>query len=193
MGQSFHDNKFGTSNDSQSAAFYTDRRYKSVKEAWEHSLDENVWRHSIVISNPTLDRKKKAGISAQGDTENVRDEEVRRRLKYIRARLLRAIWGNHWQGKGQIMYLVFRQGKKKSYNVHYHALMAIVGKHDWSDEAVEMAIQAIEKNRTKESWEKEAKVDCRWRKGNAMHSYCSREVHLEGKTADLEVGDWFVF
>ena len=91
------------------------------------------------------------------------------------------------------MYLVFRQGTKKSYNVHYHALMAIVGNHDWSDEAVEMAIQAIEKNRTKESWEKEAKVDCRWRKGNAMHSYCSREVQLAGKTADLEVGDWFVF
>ena len=79
------------------------------------------------------------------------------------------------------MYLVFRQGRKKSYNVHYHALMAIVGKHDWSDEAVEMAIQAIEKNRTKESWEKEAKVDCRWRKGNAMHSYCSRDVHLAGQ------------
>ena len=183
----------GTSNNSQGAGFYTHRRYKSVKDAWEHSLDENVWRHSIVISNPTLDRKKKAGISAQGDTENVRDEEVKRRLKYIRARLLRAIWGNHWQGKGQIMYLVFRQGRKKSYNVHYHALMAIVGKHDWSDEAVEIAIQAIEKNRTKESWEKEAKVDCRWRKGNAMHSYCSRDVHFEGKTADFEVGDWFVF
>ena len=49
--------------------------------------------------------------------------------------------------------------------------MAIVGKHDWSDEAVKTAIQAIERDRTKESWEKEAKVDCRWRKGNAMHSY----------------------
>jgi hypothetical protein len=72
-------------------------------------------------------------------------------------------------------------------------LMAIVGKHDWSDEAVEMAIQSIEKNRTKESWEKEAKVDCRWHKRNTMHSYCSREVRLDGKTADLEVGDWFAF
>lgn len=91
------------------------------------------------------------------------------------------------------MYFVFRQGTKKSYNVHYHVLMAIVGKHDWSDEAVEMAIQSIEKNRTKESWEKEAKVDCRWRKGNAMHSYCSREVHLGGKTAHVQVGDQFVF
>src|SRR5258708_2238348 len=99
----------GTSNNSQSAAFCTDRRYKSVKDAWEHSLDENVWRHSIVISNPTLDRNGKTGISAQGDTDNVRDDEVRRRLKYIRARLLRAIWGNHWQAKGQIIYLVFRQ------------------------------------------------------------------------------------
>jgi hypothetical protein len=106
------------------------------------------------LHHPTLDRNKKTGISAKGDTENVRDEEVRRRLKYIRARLLRAIWGNHWQGKGQIMYLVFRQGRKKSYNVHYHALMAIVGKHDWSDEAVEMAIQSIEKNRRKRAGRK---------------------------------------
>ena len=54
--------------------------------------------------------------------------------------------------------------------------MAIDGDHNWSDRRIAEAIRAIESNRSKRPWEKNAHVDLDWREGNRFHSYVAREA-----------------
>ena len=108
---------------------------------------------------------------------SVSEEEARRRLNYVRVQLLRAVFGNSWKRKGgKITFLAFKQGSRERGNQHFHVLMAIEGKHNWSDFRVAMKIQTIERRRNKKPWEKDAYVDWDWKNGNAFMAYVSRET-----------------
>ena len=103
------------------------------------------------------------------------EAEATRRLNYIRVHLLRAMFGNNFRRKGaEIKFLVFKQGSRATFNQHYHALMAIEGDHDWSDEQIAKAINEIDRNRSKRHWEKDVHVDFDWIKDNRFHSYVAR-------------------
>jgi hypothetical protein len=114
---------------------------KAVSRVFAH-VNPDYWRYGITIS--------------QGNGMSVSVEEATRRLNYIRVRLLKAIFGNSFRRKGvKITFLVFHQGSRTNGNQHFHALMAIDGKHDWCDLKVAQKIQSIERDRRKRPWEKE--------------------------------------
>jgi hypothetical protein len=132
-----------------------------VADAWQHAPNPEYWRHCITIS--------------QGLGLSVSEAEATRRLNYIRVHLLKAIFGNNFRRKGaKIEFLVFKQGSRATFNQHYHVLMAIKGDHAWSDEQIAEAIVEIDRNRSKEHWEKDVHVDFDWKKGNRFHSYVAR-------------------
>src|SRR5262249_55272005 len=91
-------------------------------------------------------------------------------------RLLRKIYGNRHRGKATVRFIVFEHGASKSFNRHYHILMAIDGEpHDWSDFRIAMTIRTIDREFIEEhSWEKCVHVDYDWQKGNRYHRYVSR-------------------
>ena len=110
---------FASSNDHKCGAFQPGT-YATVADAWRH-LDEEYWRIGLTVS--------------LGNGMNVSGEEAKRRLNYIRLRLLRAMFGNSFRRKNaKINFFVFGQGSRLCFNQHYHALMAIEGAHDWSDQ-----------------------------------------------------------
>ena len=152
---------FASSNDHKCGAFQPGT-YATVADAWRH-LDEEYWRIGLTVS--------------LGNGMNVSGEEAKRRLNYIRLRLLRAMFGNSFRRKNaKINFFVFGQGSRLCFNQHYHALMAIEGAHDWSDQRIATAIIEIERHRSKRPWEKDVRVDFDWKKGNWFHSYVARDA-----------------
>ena len=135
----------------------------SVADVGRHALNPEYWRHGITIS--------------QGLGWSVSEVEATRRLNYIGVRLSKAMFGNNFRRKrAKIRFLTFRQGSRASFNQHYHALMAIEGDHNWSDQQIAEAIREIDRNRSKRHWEKDVHVDFDWKKGNRFHSYVAREA-----------------
>ena len=92
---------------------------------------------------------------------------MRTRLKYLKSRLLREIFGNHWRGKGRIDFFVFKHGAENSFNAHYHALMGIAGLHDWIDQHVVETVCSIDSVFIgSRRYEKPIHVDYDWKNGN---------------------------
>jgi hypothetical protein len=149
-----------TSNDSQRGAF-RDCKSASIADVWRYGLNDEYWRHGITIN--------------QGLGWSVSETEATRRLNFIRVRLLRAMFGHNFRRKSaKIIFLMFKQGSHEGFNQHYHALMAIEGDHNWSDQQIAETISEIECNRSKRHWEKSVHVDWNWKKGNRFHSYVAR-------------------
>ena len=87
------------------------------------------------------------------------------------------MFGNNFRRKNaKIDFLVFGQGSRLRFNRHYHALMAIEGDHNWSDQQIAQAISEIERNRLKRHWEKDIHVDFDWKNGNRFQSYVARDA-----------------
>ena len=108
-----------------SSAFH-DKRYTSIKHAWECGLNEHFWRWGLVFN--------------QGNEMNVTEHRVKDRLRVVASRLLRKIYGNRYRDKAKVRFLAFRHGVAESFNEHYHALMAIEGEpHEWSDDKIALA------------------------------------------------------
>jgi hypothetical protein len=149
------------SDDSKHRAFL-DYKGTSVADAWRHTLNPEYWRHGITIS--------------QGLGWSVSEADATRHLNYIRVRLLKAMFGNNFRKRAKIKFLPFRQGSREGFNQHFHALMAIEGDHDWSDQQIAEAICEIDRKRSKRHWEKDVHVDWNWIKGNRFHSYVAREA-----------------
>jgi hypothetical protein len=149
-------------------------RFKDRKfaKAFSMAIDPCYWRHGITIN--------------QGHGWNVSEKHTNQRLNYIRVELLRAIFGNNFRGKGNIRFLAFIQGAAPNGNQHFHVLMAIEGKHDWSDKKIAEYIEKIDMDRKRQSWEKEVYADWDWKKGNNFHRYVAREVASKP-------GSWYVF
>ena len=154
-------------------AFY-DKSYSSVADAWSSGLNERFWRCGLVFN--------------QGNQWSVSEKRVRERLRYIRSRLLRAIFGNRHRGKGSIRFLVFKHGSLKSFDQHWHVLMAIQGnRQDWSDFRIAFKVRDIDRRLIGlAKAEKLVYVDWEWREGNRYHSYVSRYVQ-SGKPDDYFV------
>jgi hypothetical protein len=151
-------------------AFYR-KRYSSVADAWSSGLTERFWRWGLVFN--------------QGNQWSVSENRVRERLRYIRSNLLRAIFGNRHRGKGSIRFLVFKHGSLKSFDQHWHVLMAIEGtRPDWGDFRVAFKVGDIDRLfiRSAKS-EKLVFVDWEWQESNRYHSYVSRYVQ-SGKPDD---------
>ena len=109
---------------------FHDREYTTISDVFRCGLNENYWRHAITFS--------------QGNGWSVTLASVKDRLKYLRARLLRKMFGNHWRGKAEVDFLGFKHGSKNSFDEHYHALMGIRGVHDWSDEHIKDTLYDID-------------------------------------------------
>lgn len=137
-------------------------RYATVRDAWQHGLDESHWSHGITIN--------------LGNDMSVSDAEVQRRVSYIRVNLLKAMFGNNWRRKASADFIAFRGGSKELLNQHWHVLMSVRGTHDWSNEKIAKQISQIENRRPRERWEKVAHVACNWKNDNRFHSYCAREI-----------------
>jgi hypothetical protein len=140
---------------------FRDYKGTSIAHAWQHGFNPEYWRHCITIS--------------QGLGWSVSEAQATRRLNYIRVHLLKALFGNNFRRKGaEIKFFTFTHGSRATFNQHYHALMAIEGDHNWSDEQIAEAIRKIDCERSKEHWEKDVHVDFDWNKGNRFHSYVAR-------------------
>jgi hypothetical protein len=151
-----------TSDDPKLRAF-RDRKSASVSDAWRHELNPEYWRHCITIN--------------QGLGWSVSADEATKRLNYICVRLLKAMFGNNFRRKhAEIVFLTFKQDSHEGFNQHFHALMAIEGDHEWSDQQIAEAICEIDRKRSKRHWEKEVHVDWEWVNGNRFHSYVAREA-----------------
>jgi hypothetical protein len=137
---------------------------KAISRVFASDLNGAYWRHCITLN--------------LGNGMSVSEGEAKRRLNYLRVRLLKAMFGNSWRRKGvNIRYLSFKQGTQDRGNQHFHVLMAIEGNHDWSDLRIAMEIQSIERGRSKKPWEKDAHLDWDWwKKDNAFMRYVSREA-----------------
>jgi hypothetical protein len=148
------------------------KRYTSVADALSSGFNELVWRWGLVFN--------------QGNGWSVSEDRVRERLRYIRSNLLRAIFGNRHRGKGSIAFFVFKHGSLKSFNQHWHALMAIQGNRpDWSDFRIFFKVREIDRDLIKSAKsEKLVHVDWDWRQGNRHHSYVSRYVQT-GRSEDF--------
>jgi hypothetical protein len=110
----------------------------------------------------------------------VSEIEATKRLNYIRVHLLKAMFGNNFRRKSaKIIFLTFKQGSRLGFHQHYHALMAIEGDHNWSDQQIAKVIGEIECNRSKRHWEKDVHVDWDWLKGNRLHSYVARDASYD--------------
>lgn len=143
------------------------RHYPSVAGAWSSGLNEQVWRWGLVFN--------------QGNDWSVSENRVRERLRNIRSKLLRAIFGNRHRGKGSICFLVFKHGSLTSFDQHWHALMAIDGnRRNWGDFRVAFKVRDIDRQFIASAKsEKLVHVDWEWREGNRYHSYVSRYVQSE--------------
>jgi hypothetical protein len=142
---------------------FLDYKGTSVADVWRHGLNPECWRHGITIS--------------QGLDWSVSEVEATKRLNYIRVRLLKAMFGNNFRRKSaKIRFLKFKQGARASFNQHFHALMAIEGDHNWSDQKIAEAIRKIDRNRSKRHWEKDVHVDFDWKNGNRFHGYVARKA-----------------
>jgi hypothetical protein len=139
---------------------FRDYKGASIADAWQHGFNPEYWRHGITIS--------------QGLGWSVSEGEAKRHLNYIRVRLLRAMFGNNFRKRAEIIFLTFKHGSRATSDEHYHALMAIEGDHNWSDEQIAQAINEIDRNRSKKHWEKDVHVDFDWLKDNRFHSYVAR-------------------
>ena len=140
---------------------FRDHKGASIADAWQHGFNPEYWRHCITIS--------------QGLGWSVSEAEATRRLNYIRVHLLKAMFGNNFRRKGaEIKFFTFKQGSHATFNQHHHALLAIEGDHNWSDEQIAKAITEIDCNRSKRHWEKDVYVDFNWIKGNRFHSHVAR-------------------
>jgi hypothetical protein len=151
---------------------FLDHKGTTVADAWRHAPNPEYWRHGITIS--------------QGLGWNVSEAEATKRLNYIRLRLLKALFGNNFRRNGaEVKFLVFEQGSRATFNQHHHALMAIEGDHNWSDEQIAQAIDEIDRNRSKKRWEKDLHVDFDWIKGNRFHSYVARYAAYDPDSVSL--------
>jgi hypothetical protein len=160
IGQFLMTTNFATSNDPKRGAFHPGK-YATVADAWRYGLVKQYWRHGITIN--------------LGNGMNVSREEAKRRLNYIRLRLLKAMFGNNFRRKNaKINFLLFEQGSRLCFNQHHHALMAIEGDHNWSDHQIAETISEIECNRSKRPWENDVYVDFDWKNGNRFHGYAAR-------------------
>ena len=119
---------------------------------------------------------------------NVSEDRVKERLRFVKSRLLREIYGNRYRGKATVWFAVFQHGVRHSFNQHYHVLMATEGEpNDWSDFRVAMAIRRIDRELVKgHRWEKPVHVDWDWQKGNRYHAYGSRFA------VNRFDGEWFI-
>ena len=145
---------------------FRDYKGASIAEAWQHGFNPEYWRHGITVS--------------QGLGWSVSEAETTRRLNYIRVRLLKAMFGNNFRKRAKIIFLIFKQGSRATSDQHYHALMAIEGDHNWSDEQIAKATVEIDRNRSKRRWEKDVYVDYDWKNGNRFHSYVVRYAAYDG-------------
>jgi hypothetical protein len=101
--------------------------------------------------------------------------------------LLKAMFGDNFRRKGaEIKFMVFEQGSRATFNQHYHALMAIEGDHNWSDEQIAKAINEIDRNRSKRHWEKDVHVDFGWIKDSRFHSYLARYAAYEPDSVSVK-------
>ena len=138
----------------------------SIRDVWRYGLNLEFWRHGITIS--------------QGLGWSVSEAEAIKRLNYIRVRLLKEMFGNNFRRKGaEIIFLMFKQGSRESFNQHFHALMSVRGDHNWPDDEIAEAILEIDRNRSRRHWEKDVHVDFDWQNGNRFHSYVAREVTFD--------------
>jgi hypothetical protein len=119
---------------------------------------------------------------------NVSEDRLKERLRFIASKLLRKIYGNRYRGKAKVRFAVFQHGHRKSFNQHYHVLMAIEGEpNDWSDFRIATAIRRIDQELVKgHRWEKPVHVDWNWQKGNRYHAYGSRFA------VNRFDGEWFI-
>jgi hypothetical protein len=148
---------------------FRDYKGASTADAWQHGFNPEYWRHGITIS--------------QGLDWSVSEAEATRRLNYIRVHLLKAMFGK----KGaEIKFMVFEQGSRATFNQHYHALMAIEGDHNWSDEQIAKATNEIDRNRSKRHWEKDVHVDFGWIKDSRFHSYVARYAAYEPDSVSVK-------
>ena len=155
--------------------------YKTVADAWSHGLNEKYWRHGLVFN--------------QGNGHNVTRNRVRERLSFIACRLLRNIFGNRYRDKGDVRFLGVEEGSKKSYNQHYHVLMAIDGDHGWDVRRVQQEIKTIDAMfLISHGWygEKPAEIECGWELGNRYHSYTTKMLQRLLRTPSREDADWFL-
>ena len=85
-------------------------------------------------------------------------------------------------------FAVFQHGDRKSFDQHYHVLMAIEGEPtNWSDFRIEMTVRGIDHEFIKgHRWEKPVHVDWNWYKGNRYHAYGSRFA------VSWFDGEWFI-
>ena len=96
------------------------KQFSSIAAAWSSGFNEQLWRWGLVFN--------------QGNGWSASESRVQARLRYIRSNLLRAIFGNRHRGKGSICFLAFGHGSVKSFNQHWHVLMAMEGNRpNWSD------------------------------------------------------------
>ena len=158
-------------------------RFVSIEDAWSQSINEDYWRHGLIIS--------------QGNGMNVSADRCRERLKFIASRLLRAIYGNKYKRLGhKVQFIVVaEEGWKKSHNthqyhLHHHILMSVTGDHGWNDFDIRSAILKIDELFLKThgwDWEKRIQVDCNWKKTNRYHSYSTDTIQRGGQD------DWNVY
>lgn len=148
-------------------------KYETVRELWQHGLNELYWTHGIVIS--------------QGNRMCVSNAEAIRRMNSIKRHLLRQMFGNHYRNSAKIEFLMFQHGSYETEDQHFHALMHIEGNHNWSHFRIAMTINSIEfmrhvRNKTKQPWEKKAHVDWGWTNENRYHGYVSRYANWRPDT-----------
>ena len=151
-----------TSDDPKLRAF-RDCKSASVRDAWRRieSRVLEAWHHDQ--SGVGLER---LGSETQQDA-----------LTIFACGLLKAMFGNNFRRKSaEIIFLRFKQGSREGFNQHFHALMAIEGDHDWSDQQIAEAICEIDRKRSKRHWEKDVHVDWNWINDNRFHSYVAREA-----------------
>jgi hypothetical protein len=185
----------------QTSNAFKDGHVQFLPSAW-NGLNEKYWTHGLTIS--------------AGRDWNVSEQRARDRLTFLALRLKRKIWGNNRQKQRKIELLVFKHSKPKRLKhslakrhgkgpgkrsdpsgdtagsaklvgVHWHALMAIKGKHGWSNQQITDAINEIERNsKMRLPSEKTLYVDFDWEKDNAVHRYIAREERSASNRWEIE-------
>ncbi len=144
--------------DKLSDAFLPEIVCRSIKEGWK-TLNASYWKFGLVIS--------------QGNHWNVSFQRFCERIKNIRIRVMRSLFGNRWRDRGSMVILYFKHGRKECFNEHYHTLVSIEGKHNRTDEQVAELVREADLLELKLK-EKPVHVDDDWEKENAYHEYVSR-------------------
>jgi hypothetical protein len=151
----------------RSTAFINNKHYTSVKDAWQNGLNPEYWRHGLVFS--------------QGNEMNVTEHRVKDRLQFIRKRLLRAMFGNRYRDTEQydIHLIQVREGYSQSFNQHFHVLLHVEGRHNWSDFRIAAKVRFLDILFLKDhGWEDEkpVHVDYDWKHGNHYHAYTTKSI-----------------